>query len=137
VTDRLVQFDVFTDDRGSLVALESGKNVPFVIKRVYYMTEMAPDRPRGFHAHRNLEQIAICVKGSCYMIIDDGNKRETFLLDEPGLGVCIHSMEWREMHSFSADCVLLVVASEHYDASDYLRDYSGFLKERGRDTSPE
>ncbi len=123
-----VDFPPLGDDRGSLVALEAERTVPFAIKRVYYIFATQPEVARGFHAHRNLKQIAVCVTGSCRMILDNGFEREAAWLDSPTRGLFINDLVWREMHDFSEDCVLLVLASEHYDETDYIRDYNEFLK---------
>ncbi len=125
-----IDFQSLGDDRGSLVALEIGmeKAVPFDIKRVYYIFHTAQGVSRGYHAHRNLKQLAICVAGKCRMVIDDGVNREETWMDCPTKGLLIESMVWREMHDFSDDCVLLVLASEHYDESDYIRNYSDFIE---------
>lgn len=123
---RLVDFDVLGDDRGHLVALESDRNIPFEIKRVYYMTNLSSDLPRGFHAHRQLQQVAICIHGHCRFVLDDGYAREEVLLDSHQKGLLIGDLVWREMHDFSHDCVLMVLASEYYDEADYIRDYSDF-----------
>lgn len=125
---RWVEFPPLGDSRGSLVALEGGKTVPFDIKRVYYIFATQPGVSRGFHAHQNLKQVAVCVTGSCRMVLDNGTERTSIWLDEPTKGVVIDNMVWREMHDFSPDCVLLVLASEHYDEGDYLRDYQIFLE---------
>lgn len=124
-----IDFQSLGDARGSLVALEIGmeKAVPFDIKRVYYIYETGKGVSRGFHAHRNLKQVAICVAGKCRMVLDNGTVREETLMNSPTRGLLIESMVWREMHDFSDDCVLLVLASEHYDENDYIRDYSKFL----------
>lgn len=126
---RWIDFQILGDERGSLVALEQSKTVPFDIKRVYYIYETATGVSRGFHAHRNLRQLVICVAGKCRMVLDAGITREEVWLDCPTKGLLIESMIWREMHDFSDDCVLLVLASEHYDESDYIRDYQVFLGE--------
>lgn len=123
-----VHFPPLGDERGSLVALEEEKTVPFAIKRVYYIFGTQQGVARGFHAHRNLKQVAICVTGKCRMVLDDGNTREEVILDSPTEGLLVEDLVWREMHDFSEDCVLLVLASEHYDATDYIRDYEDFLK---------
>jgi len=125
-----IDFQSLGDARGSLVALEIGmeKAVPFDIKRVYYIYETGNGVSRGFHAHRNLKQVAICVAGKCRMVLDNGSVREETWMNSPTRGLLIESMVWREMHDFSDDCVLLVLASEHYDETDYIRDYSKFLK---------
>jgi dTDP-4-dehydrorhamnose 3,5-epimerase-like enzyme len=128
---RFVDFQILGDERGSLVAIEQGDGnvVPFEIKRVYYIYKTSLGVSRGFHAHRNLQQVAICVAGSCRMVLDDGFKREEVILDCPTKGLLIQGLLWREMHDFSDNCVLLVLASEHYDESDYIRDYSCFKDE--------
>lgn len=120
-------FDLVGDERGFLVALEENKNIPFSIKRVYFMTGMNPNTPRGFHAHKQLEQIAICVSGKCRFVLDDGFRKESYELSKINKGLYIGDMVWREMHDFSEDCVLLVLASEHFDEADYIRDYDEFL----------
>jgi dTDP-4-dehydrorhamnose 3,5-epimerase-like enzyme len=114
------------DDRGSLVAIEENKTIPFPVKRVYYIFGTKPDVARGFHAHKVLKQLAICVSGSCRMILDDGNVKEEVVMNSPGKGIVIEGMVWREMHDFSEDCVLLVLASEPYNEADYIRSYKEF-----------
>lgn len=123
-----VDFPPLGDDRGSLVALEAEKTVPFEIKRVYYIFGTQQGVARGFHAHYNLKQVAVCVTGKCRMILDDGVTREEAWLDSPTNGLLIGDLVWREMHDFSEDCVLLVLASEHYDETDYIRDYKKFVE---------
>lgn len=124
-----VDFALRGDDRGSLVALEQGQQVPFEIKRVYYIYQTAAGVSRGYHAHRNLKQLVICVAGTCRMVLDDGKVRQEAWMDNPQKGLLIDGLVWREMHDFSADCVLLVLASEHYDESDYIRSYGDFIME--------
>lgn len=123
----IVTFKSIGDGRGRLVALEGGRNIPFEIRRVYYLTGMTPDQPRGFHAHRKLQQVAISISGRCRMVLDDGRSRDEVWLDNPDMGLLIGNMIWREMHDFSPDCVLLVLASEYYDEADYIRSYEEFL----------
>ena len=125
---KIVNFPPLGDDRGSLVALEAHKTVPFDVKRVYYIFGTQADVSRGFHAHRALQQVAVCVAGKCRMVLDDGQRREEVWLDSPTKGLLIGDLVWREMHDFSHDCVLLVLASEHYDETDYIREYSEFLR---------
>ncbi len=125
----LLDFKTLGDDRGSLIAIEEGYNVPFEIKRVYYIFDTKEGVERGFHAHINLKQLAIVVKGNCTFVIDDGKTREEIKIDNPNQGLLIEGLVWREMKDFSADCVLVVLASEHYDESDYIRDYDKFLEE--------
>ncbi len=124
----LIDFSVIKDERGSLIALEELKNIPFNIKRVYYMYDLDRQFPRGFHAHKNLKQILLCINGSCLIKIDDGNGKKEFRLNQQNQGLLIDNMVWREMHDFSDDCVLMILASEYYDENDYIRDYHTFLK---------
>ena len=102
--------------------------MPFKIKRVYYIFGTQIEASRGFHAHHNLQQVAICVTGKCRMVLDDGAQRQEAWLDSPTKGLIVGDLVWREMHNFSHDCVLLVLASEHYDENDYIRDYDEFLR---------
>jgi dTDP-4-dehydrorhamnose 3,5-epimerase-like enzyme len=124
-----IEFPRLGDERGELITLEIGmeKTVPFDIKRVYYIYHTAKGVSRGYHAHKELKQVAICISGKCKMILDSGDSREEVWLDTPKKGLLIESMIWREMHDFSEDCVLLVLASEHYDESDYIRDYQEYI----------
>jgi dTDP-4-dehydrorhamnose 3,5-epimerase-like enzyme len=126
-----IDFPSLGDDRGSLVALEGNEIIPFEIKRVYYIVGTKAGIARGFHAHKALRQVAVCVTGSCRMLLDDGKHKEEVLLDSPNKGLVIENMVWREMHGFTRDCVLLVLASEHYDEADYIRDYNDFIKAVG------
>lgn len=123
----VIEFPILGDERGSLVALEAMKNIPFEIKRVYYIFGADQNTPRGFHAHKELQQVAVCVAGRCRMILDDGHTKEEVWLDSPEKAVSIGNL-WHEMHDFSHDCVLLVLASNHYDEADYIRDYEEFLQ---------
>lgn len=122
----LVELPAYGDGRGDLVSVEGGKHIPFTIKRVYCLYHLG-DHPRGMHAHRQLQQLAFCVHGSCRFVLDDGTKREEVVLSDPRKGLLIGNLVWREMHDFSDDCVIMVLASEHYDESDYIRDYDTFL----------
>lgn len=107
--------------------MEAKDKIPFNIKRAYFIFNTKKNVSRGFHAHRDLQQVAVCVAGKCRMTLDDGKKREEVWLDSPNKGIYIDKYIWREMHDFSKDCVLLVLASEHYLESDYIRDYDQFL----------
>lgn len=131
---KLIDFETLGDDRGSLIAIEEGYNAPFDIKRVYYIFDTKQDVKRGFHAHKNLKQICIAVKGSCTFIVDNGLEREEINLTNPKQGLYIENLIWREMKDFSSDCVLVVLASEHYDEIDYIRDYNVFLKRATSDS---
>jgi len=114
------------DDRGSLVALDKESVLPFEIKRAYYLLNTKPGVTRGFHAHKELHQMAVCISGSCRMVLDDGVERECVVMDSSIVGIDLPPMLWHEMHNFSDDCVLLVVASDYYDENDYIRDYEQF-----------
>ena len=122
-----VVFTPHGDDRGQLVALEEMKDIPFQIRRVYYMYDTVQGVTRGRHAHKSLQQILICVHGSCRILLDDGKERATVLLDQPNEGIYVSNVLWREMYDFSPDAVLMVLASEYYDEADYIRDYQEFL----------
>lgn len=121
-------FQPHGDERGQLIALEEFKDIPFSIKRVYYMYDTGADVHRGFHAHKSLEQILICIHGSCKVMLDDGKEKKTIHLERPYEGLYVSNAMWREMFDFSSDAVLLVLASELYDESDYIRDYEKFLQ---------
>ena len=116
------------DHRGSLVVLESNKNIPFEFKRIYYIFDVKTDTPRGFHAHKNLHQIAFCIKGKFKMLMDNGLEKQEVIVSQPNKGLLIPPMVWHEMHDFSNDCILLVIANDYYDESDYIRDYEIFLE---------
>lgn len=126
---KLIPLQAHGDDRGSLIALEEGKNIPFPVKRVYYLFNTKEGVRRGFHAHKALKQVAIAVRGSCRFVLDDGSERVEVLLDNPTQGLLIESFMWREMYDFSEDCVLMVLADQLYDESDYIRDYDRFLED--------
>ena len=123
-----IEFSQHGDERGQLIALEGvSTEVPFEIKRMYYIFDTTPGTVRGKHAHRNLKQILICISGACTIVCEtcDGNVSEC-RLDWPNKGLLIDGLVWREMKDFSKDAVLLVLASEHYDESDYIRNYEQF-----------
>lgn len=122
------QFQIHGDDRGQLIALEEMKDIPFEIKRVYYMYDTLKGVRRGFHAHKSLEQILICIHGTCKILLDNGSEKVEVLLDKPYEGLYISNDIWREMFDFSPDAVLMVLASEYYDEADYIRNYDEFLK---------
>ena len=121
-------FQQHGDDRGMLVALEEYKDIPFEIKRVYYMYDTKKNVHRGFHAHKSLEQILICIHGSCKVLLDNGTEKKIVSLEKPYEGLYIANNMWREMYDFSEDAVLMVLASEYYKEEDYIRDYNEFLR---------
>ena len=125
-----VEFDVKGDKRGRLVVQEAlSDSCPFEIKRTFFIYGTAPTVVRGKHAHHKNWQLLICVNGSCEVVCEMPNgDRASYLLDRPSKGLIIEGMVWHEMKNFSHDSVLLVLASEHYDESDYVRDYNEFLR---------
>jgi len=116
------------DLRGSLSAAEFGSDVPFQVERVFLVYDVPSKDVRGEHAHKQCEQFLVCVHGSVVVMVDDGDSREEVILDSPGVGLRIPPMVWGVQYKYSEDAVLMVLASEHYDASDYLRDYDEFLR---------
>ncbi len=122
-----VYFQTMGDERGKLIALENNKNIPFAIKRVYYIFDTSPDKPRGGHAHTELEQIIIAMDGSCDFILDDGFKKEIITLNRPDMGLYIGKNIWREMCNFSYGCKLVILANDFYNEAEYIRDYKKFL----------
>jgi hypothetical protein len=125
-----VQLKSIKDDSdGLLTVAEAGKDIPFDIKRIYYITNLENFISiRGKHAHKKLEQVLFCINGSFHLILDDGTNRETILMNNVNKGVILGKELWHEMTDFSAGCILLVLASDIFDESDYLRDYDTFLK---------
>ncbi len=121
-------FQPHGDERGMLVALEEFNDIPFHIKRVYYMYDTKEGVIRGYHAHKSLEQILICIHGSCKVKLDNGREKKIVHLEKPYEGLYVANNMWREMYDFSKDAVLLVLASEVYNEDDYVRDYDEFLK---------
>jgi dTDP-4-dehydrorhamnose 3,5-epimerase-like enzyme len=125
---KLIEATIKGDERGSLVALEElSHQIPFLIKRVYYIFGTQEGVRRGLHAHKKLQQVAFCVCGSCKFLLDDGKEQHELVLDHPGKGLFIDRMLWREMYDFSPDCVLLIIASDHYDENDYIHSYQEFI----------
>lgn len=121
-------FQQHGDERGQLVALEEHKDIPFEIKRVYYMYDTGKGVIRGQHAHKSLEQILICIHGSCKLMLDNGKEKKIVSLEKPYEGLYISNNIWREMYDFSSDAVLMVLASDVYKEEDYIRNYDEFLK---------
>ena len=120
------QFQQHGDERGQLVALEEFNDIPFEIKRVYYMYDTKEGVRRGYHAHKSLQQILICIHGSCKILLDNGKEKKKVYLEKPYEGLYVPNNMWREMYDFSPDAVLMCLASEVYN-EDYIRDYQQFL----------
>ena len=137
---RYIEFPVKGDDDGWLSALETGKDIPFAIARVYTIFGTQARVVRGKHAHHTLRQLMVCVTGHCKVLLDDGKQREEVLIEAPRKpshnalqkGLFIDPMVWHEMHDFSSDCVLLVLADGGYDLADYIRDYDAFKTLSGK-----
>jgi len=114
---------------GVLTAVEGEQDAPFEIKRIYYITDVPGDAMRGFHSHRELEQVLLCLHGSVKIWVKTPFEEEVIPLEEDSRGLYIGHMVWREMFDFSSGAVLMVLASEHYDEGDYIRDYQTYLEE--------
>lgn len=123
---KLIDIRRYSDTRGYLSVVENGLDIPFEIKRIYYLY-MVPEVARGAHAHKALQQLLIATSGSVDVIMDDGQDKKTFHLDRPWKGLLIPPGLWRDLENFSGGAVLMCLASEKYDATDYIRDYDEFL----------
>ena len=127
---KILEFDEFGDERGSLVIAEGGgQDIPFEIKRVFYMYGSDPTIVRGQHANRKTEFVLINVSGTSKVKVDNGVEQTVIELNRPRMGLYLKTMLWKDMYDFSPDSVLLVLASEHYDGGEYIRDYEEYLKE--------
>ncbi|MDR2709315.1 MAG: FdtA/QdtA family cupin domain-containing protein [Elusimicrobiota bacterium] len=125
----IIELKSFGDKNGSLVPLEANRNVPFDIKRVYYIFGTKSDFVRGKHSHLKLKQYIICVSGSCDFYLDaDAKGKKLISLNTPLKAIYIEGNVWREFSNFSKDCVILVLANQYYDVSDYIRNYEEFLE---------
>ena len=125
---KLIDFKVHGNQDGKLVALEKNEVFPFEIKRVYYIWDTVHDAIRGKHAHKNLQQVIVCVRGQCDFILDDGVEKKNVHLSNPAQGLYITNNIWREFTNFSDDCVVMVLASEKYNPDDYIHNYSEFVE---------
>ncbi|EOF7235707.1 TPA: WxcM-like domain-containing protein [Campylobacter coli] len=125
---KILNFNAKSDDRGSLIALENLKEIPFEIKRIYYIYDTKPEFPRGAHAHRELEQVLIMMEGSCELVLNDGKNIKNIILNRPDMGIFIGKNMWREMKNFSYGAKLLVLASDFYNEKEYIRNYNEFLR---------
>ena len=127
---RLIEFDLpHSDRKGNLSIAENGANIPFDVKRVYYLYDVPGGASRGGHAHKALYQLIVAVSGSFSVTLDDGNTKRTFTLNRPYQGLLVVPGIWRDINDFSSGSVCLVLASEKYDESDYIRDYGVFKKD--------
>lgn len=127
---KMLEFVQRGDERGKLVIIEGGQDIPFDVKRVFYIFGSDKNVVRGQHANRKTEFVLINVAGSSKIRVKDGKGNEAiYCLNRPHTGVYLPEMVWKDMYDFSEDSVLLVLASEHYDDSEYIRDYEAFAKE--------
>lgn len=125
----IVELDRHHSDRkGNLTVIENGETLPFDVKRVYYIYDIPGGESRGAHAHRKLEQLIVAASGSFTVTLDDGNCKRSFFLNHPYQGLYVKPGMWRDLADFSSGAVAMVLASETYDAEDYIRDYNEFLK---------
>lgn len=124
---KIIDIRRYSDNRGYLSVIEGDIDIPFVIKRIYYLY-LVPEAARGAHAHKELQQLFIATSGSVDVIMDDGINKQTFHLDKPWKGLLIPPGLWRDLENFSGGAVLMCLASEKYDAADYIRDYDEFLR---------
>lgn len=124
---RIIQIPKIHDDRGNLSFVESGRDMPFDIKRIYYLYDVPGKMSRGAHAHRELHQLMIAMSGSFDVVLDDGESKKSFRLDRPYSGLYICPMIWRDLENFSPGAVCLVMASDYYDEGDYIRNHQEFM----------
>ena len=124
---RIISLPKITDPRGNLTFVEGERHVPLDIKRVYYLYDVPGGAERGGHGHKELQQLIVAMSGSFDVLVDDGRERARYHLNRSYYGLYIPPMCWREIEDFSSGSVCLVLASEHYDESDYLRNYDDFL----------
>lgn len=124
---RLIEFPQNGDERGHLVVVEGNEDIPFEIKRVFYIYGSDRDVIRGRHANFHTEFVLINVAGTSKVKVDDGTNQKVFDLDRPHIGIYLPRLVWKDMYDFSGDSVLLCLASEHYDAKEYIRDYETYL----------
>jgi dTDP-4-dehydrorhamnose 3,5-epimerase-like enzyme len=125
---RLIDIPAHGDDRGQLSVAELGGALPFAVRRIYWIRGTRPGVSRGFHAHKKLRQLCVCVAGSVRLILFDGRREESVVLHSSGKGLLICPGLWREMHDFSPDGVLMVCADAEYDEADYIRDRTQFIQ---------
>ena len=124
---RQIELPKIEDSRGNLSFIEGGIHIPFDIKRVYYLYDVPGGSDRGSHAHKNLHQFIVAMSGSFDVLLDDGKEKKRFHLNRSYYGLYICPMMWRYLDNFSSGAVCMVLASDHYDEADYIRDYDEFL----------
>ena len=125
---KIIELPRITDPRGNLTVAEANKNIPFDIKRVYWLYDVPGGECRGGHAHKQIKEILIAVSGSFHVTLDNGKEKQTFLLNHPYQGLMIDTKTWRTLDDFSSGAVCVVLASDFYDENDYIYDYNDFLQ---------
>lgn len=125
---KILQFADLGDERGNLIVIEGGQQIPFEIKRVFYMYNSDHDVIRGQHANLNSEFVLINVAGQSKVKVDNGHEAKVVELNRPHMGIYLDRMLWKDMYDFSEDSVLLVLANTHYDGTEYIRDYNKYLE---------
>lgn len=127
---KMINFKDLGDERGNLVVIEGeGMDIPFDIKRVFYIYGSDATVVRGQHANRETEFLLVNVGGQSKVRVDNGKESEIIVLDKPGMGLYLPPMLWKDMYDFSPDSILLVLCSRHYDAQEYIRDYDEYIRE--------
>jgi dTDP-4-dehydrorhamnose 3,5-epimerase-like enzyme len=124
---KIIELPKISDPRGNLSFIEGGQHIPFDIKRVYYLYDVPGGSDRGSHAHKNLHQFIVAMSGSFDVVLDDGKEKKRFHLNRSHYGLYLCPMMWRDLDNFSSGAVCMVLASEHYDEADYIRDYDQFV----------
>lgn len=124
-----IQFTCLGDKKGYLIAIEENEDIPFDIKRVFYIFDVDDEEMRGRHANRKSEFVMVALHGNCKVRVDDGKQKAVFTLSNPNEGLYLSKMVWKEMFEFSKDAVLLVLSNEKYDSEEYIRDYEEFVEE--------
>lgn len=127
---QIIDIRKYADNRGYLSVIEGGVDIPFEIRRIYYLY-MVPEAARGAHAHKQLHQLMVATSGSLHVTLDDGTNKKTFVLDKPWKGLLVAPGLWRDLDDFAGGTVCMVLASEKYEAGDYIRDYTEFLRYKG------
>lgn len=126
---RIIELPKISDPRGNISFIEAGQHIPFDIKRVYYLYDVPGGSERGSHAHKNLQQFIVAMSGSFDVVMNDGKEKKRFHLNRSYYGLYVCPMMWRDLDNFSSGAVCMVLASDHYDEADYIRDYDQFISE--------
>ena len=134
---KFIEFPIVHDPRGNLTFVESNRQIPFDIKRVYYLYDVPGGAERGGHGHKNLHQVIIAMSGSFDVVLDDGSRHHRYHLNRSHYGLYVAPMMWREIDNFSSGSVCMVLASDFYDEADYFRDHHEFVKVATHKSKPK